>query len=173
MENDFLKAAHEEEDRLTAELRNNPVYQRLELVRTLIRTYESGHQEIRPSAHIEQRSVTRPRQPRSQSMSAIICQATEKYLEMLGRRAESSMIANEMKRLGLEVPGQKPTSVIASYLSNSDRFDNVRGQGYGLKKWANLTKEQIYNFHVDEALKEASLNDPTAPLQWPSVPGGA
>jgi hypothetical protein len=44
---------------------------------------------------------------------------------------------------GIEVPGQKPTAVVASYLSHSTRFDNVRGQGYGLTEWQSQTNAPI------------------------------
>ncbi len=76
---------------------------------------------------------------RSTSNAAVVCKIAEDFLRQHGRRAESSVIWEQVKRQNVDIAGEKPVSVVASYLSNSRIFDNVRGQGYGLREW-NSTK---------------------------------
>jgi len=128
MEQDFLAAAREEEARLVA---------RLELVRSVIRGYTTAStvQAVVTNAPSDRR---RKGNRTRTSMSAVVIGATQEFLSYLGRRAESAEIADEMIRRNIYIPGQKPSSVISSYLSTSPLFDNVRGEGYGLTTWKPL-----------------------------------
>lgn len=147
MDRDILTLAREEEVKLLAELRSNPVFQRLEAIRSVIRSYQNEHvaeqvpHSVDRNPPASRTAAVRRRGPRPNSKSAEIIEASEAFLNKLGHRAESSVIANEIQRLGISVPGEKPISVVASYLSNSPKFDNVRGEGYGLTIWSKGTPE--------------------------------
>ncbi len=74
--------------------------------------------------------------PRSQSRTALVLTYAKEYLGSTGRRAQSPTLLQEMKRRGVEFPEGNEVETLASILSASDMFDNVRGQGYGLAEWA-------------------------------------
>lgn len=133
--NPFLKAALEEEQRLLAELQSNPTFQRLEIVRGAIRAYEAFPASPVLDALNVHVAQTHERKPREGSKAAQVIEAAEQFLTRLGHRAPSSEIAAEVRRRGIALAGVKPDAVVASYLSSSDKFDNVKGKGYGLVVW--------------------------------------
>jgi len=124
MDRDFLHAALAEEGRLL---------ERLAAVRSVIASYRGVDGARRPpdtsdgDARASAGSRTRRRGARSDSKSAEVIKAAEDFLSMLGHRAESRTIAEEVRSRGIIIPGLKPISVVASYLSNSPKFDNRGG----------------------------------------------
>ena len=126
---DILAAAREEERRLLAELNANPTFQRLELIRAVIQSYQAA---AIPRTIADVPPGFRKREPRQNSVAAQVVRVAEAFLSNLGRRATSTEIALEVSRHGIELKGMKAPAMVASYLSSSDRFDNVKGQGYGL-----------------------------------------
>jgi hypothetical protein len=135
MDDDFLASALKEEARLV---------RRLAAVRTVIADYREG--DSGPLTAIIANATVKPpiqatiRTPRSESQAATVVRIAEEFLSTARRRAPSSEIYGEIVGRGITIPGQKPDSVVSSYLSNSPKFDNVRGQGYGLTAWNAATR---------------------------------
>jgi hypothetical protein len=156
MSEPLLPVLEEEERKLLTELRSYPAFQRLELVQALIRAYRAP--SVSGSFHGASASALagnlpslnpvvtvaahRERRPRQSSTAAQVVKVAEEFLVKLGRRAPSSEIAEEVRRHGIELRGAKPTGVVSSYLSSSDLFDNVKGEGYGLTKWRQAVEER-------------------------------
>jgi hypothetical protein len=68
-------------------------------------------------------------------MNAII-EASADYLRRKGARADSAEIQKELVRSGILEDGPRDRSRITSYLGRAKAmFDNVRGEGYGLREW--------------------------------------
>jgi hypothetical protein len=66
-------------------------------------------------------------------MNAVI-DASADFLRRRGARAESAEIQEELVRRGILEEGPRDRSRITSYLGRAKAmFDNVRGEGYGLK----------------------------------------
>jgi hypothetical protein len=124
MGNDFLDSAIREEARLV---------RLLSTVRAVIAGYR-GDVATGGGAPLPAEDK-KPRSPRAQSKASEVVGIAEEYLSKKGSRAPSTEIYEEVRRLGVEVPGIKPDSVVSSYLSNSPKFNNIRGQGYGLNAW--------------------------------------
>jgi hypothetical protein len=126
MDDDFLESARREEARLV---------RRLAAVRALIADYRGVAGNPRSGDDISSQAPPRTRTPRPESMASQTLRIAEQFLERIGRRAQSGEIYGEMKRHGVEIQGNSPESVVSSYLSNSNKFNNVRGRGYGLSVW--------------------------------------
>jgi hypothetical protein len=106
---------------------------RLASLRAVIADYRSGDGEWAP---VKQATQPLRRAKRAESQAATVLRVAEEFLSTARRRAPSAEIYREIAGRGIVIPGQKPESVISSYLSNSTKFDNVRGKGYGLTVWA-------------------------------------
>jgi hypothetical protein len=137
---ELFRAASQEAARLTSELRIYPAFRKLEAVRSVLDAYATENPDnggpSSGAADEFQEHATRKAQGRSSgSKSAAIVREARAYLLTVGRRAESSQIAEALRGRGIEILKGNPTSVVSSYLSQSDLFDNVRGQGYGLVEW--------------------------------------
>lgn len=129
MDDDFLELALREEARLV---------RRLAAVRAVIADYRGGDSGGPPT--VTNAVVRRPvravgRTTRAESKAATVIRIAEEFLSTARRRAPSAEIYREIAGRGIEIPGQNPESVVSSYLSSSPKFDNVRGQGYGLTAW--------------------------------------
>ena len=133
MDNDFLDSARREEARLL---------KRLAAVRAVIADYSGAdHTDLVSPIHTAVRRPPTPgRTPRTESQAGLVIRIAEEFLTTAQRRAPSAEIYREIAGRGVTIPGQKPESVVSSYLSNSPKFDNVRGQGYGLAIWSGPTK---------------------------------
>jgi hypothetical protein len=128
MSTDLLKAAQAEEQRLVRELESTPLFRRLEAVRAVLRAYQDPPEAFgRPTVVV--------RSARPVSLTSQVIAIAQEHLRKQQRRAQSLEILHAVQGRGIEVPGDKPTTIVASILSHSDLFDNVRGQGYGLTEW--------------------------------------
>ena len=131
MDDNFLKSALREEARLV---------RRLAAVRALIADYRGEPQVTVERVHSGEplretaRHYVAPRRV-PPSKASQVTKIAEDLLTSLNRRAKSAEIFNQVKLMGVELQGVNPESVVSSYLSSSDKFDNVRGEGYGLKIW--------------------------------------
>ena len=68
-------------------------------------------------------------------MNAVI-EASADFLRRRGARADSAEIQKELVRCGILEDGPRDRSRITSYLGRAKAmFDNVRGEGYGLREW--------------------------------------
>lgn len=144
---DFVEAARRERQRLFAELRQNPTFNQWWALRNLLQAYnvamedggapESVHRGQNPAAVNEPRpsAAVRPEQRRAGSRSAQIEAAAAAWFRQHGKRAQSLEIMRALEQQGFEFTGAKPTAALASVLSHSALFNNVRGEGYGLAEW--------------------------------------
>jgi len=129
MENEMLRAAKAEEQRLEGLLRQDPTFLRLEAVRRIIDLY--GARSDQP----QRIGPAKERRSRQGSLASVIREIGATHLRNKKARAKSSEIYQAVLDAGITVPGQKPMSVVASYLSGSDMFDNT-DEGYGLTEWS-------------------------------------
>ena len=154
----FYPAMKAEEDRLEAELSRLPTYRRLKALRSAMRAladaYAVAHTDEPPPRRETSASDSAPPPTfasedqggkasvtvrRPGSMASIVGDAAEAWFRSTGRRAKSMAIVQALAAQGIPIRGQKPSGVVASILSNDERFDNAfdrRGLGYGLKDWA-------------------------------------
>jgi hypothetical protein len=142
MEDNFLESALREEARLV---------RRLAVVRAVIADYrgsDSGGQSTVTNAMVRPPVQAVSRATRAESQSATVVRIAEEFLSTARRRAPSAEIYSEIAGRGIVIPGQKPDSVVSSYLSSSPKFDNVRGQGYGLSIW-NSARPQPADAHKE------------------------
>jgi hypothetical protein len=129
MEDEILRAAKTEAGRLEALLNEHPIYLRLQAVRRIIDLYDE--QPRIASGPSQAFSPTKRRGSRAGSQAAAIRDGAAQYLYEKGGRASSGEIYEALTLRGVNVVGKKPSGVVASYLSNSDRFD-CTSEGYGL-----------------------------------------
>ena len=148
---DLIKALRERREELRNELQEHPLFQEYELVCRLLERREASvavPSSVRPKA--PQRKPAPKRQPAPQQhavvalapftrtergMNAIIA-ASADFLRRKGARADSAEIQGELVRCGILEEGPRDRSRIASYLGRAKAmFDNVRGEGYGLREW--------------------------------------
>jgi hypothetical protein len=65
-----------------------------------------------------------------------LVEASADFLRRKGARADSAEIQKELVRSGILEDGPCDRSRITSYLGRAKAmFDNVRGEGYGLREW--------------------------------------
>jgi hypothetical protein len=137
------RLAVELRDRLLAELNENEIFKAFqhaqEIVSALART-GSEHTGAQTQTETAPKT-TIVRAGKAGSQSSAVLTATEDFLKQRGSRAFSGEILEALIAKGIEVAGNKPSAVVASYLSHSSRFNNVRGQGYGLVEWSEQKTE--------------------------------
>jgi hypothetical protein len=148
---DLINALRERREELRNELQEHPSFQEYELVCRLLERHEASvavPSSVRPKA--PQRKPARKRQPApkkdavegpapfartERGMNAIIA-ASADFLRRKGARAASAEIQEELIRGGILEEGPRDRSRITSYLGRAKAmFDNVRGEGYGLREW--------------------------------------
>ena len=129
MENEMLRAAKAEEQRLEELLRQDPTFLRLEAVRRIIDLYGARSEATHTTGPAKER------RSRKGSLASAIREIGATHLRNKKARAKSSEIYQAVLDAGITVPGQKPVSVVSSYLSGSDMFDNT-DEGYGLTEWS-------------------------------------
>jgi hypothetical protein len=146
---DFLVALRAEELRLSDELKGSPPYQKLEAVQRAIAIYAGGAD----GGTLTQNNATpKTSGPKNGTTTAAVLDAAEGFLTQLARRAQTPEIAGELRRRGI-IPSLEGNVVrgVASYLSTAkDRFDNVRGEGYGLVRWSEIEREVAAEFPEPE-----------------------
>jgi hypothetical protein len=156
MEDNFLESALREEARLV---------RRLAVVRAVIADYRgSGSGEpptvtdakVRPPIQVVSRAT------RAESQAARVLRIAEEFLSTARRRAPSAEIYSEIAGRGIVIPGHKPDSVVASYLSSSPKFDNVRGQGYGLSIWNSARPHPADARKENEPSSDSAVGSDTA-----------
>src|SRR5271156_190081 len=148
---DLIKALRERREELRNELQEHPSFQEDELVCRLLERREAPvavPSSFRPQA--AQRKPVPNRQPAPQQqpvdrpapftrtgkgMNAVI-EASADFLRRKGTRADSAEIQGELVQRGILEEGPRDRSRITSYLGRAKAmFDNVRGEGYGLREW--------------------------------------
>jgi hypothetical protein len=148
---DLIKALRERRDELRKELQEHPSFQEYELVCRLLECREafaSTPSSVQPKS--PRRKPTRLRRPVPQQqpvdrpapfmrtdrgMNAVIA-ASAHFLRQKGARADSAEIQKELVRSGILEDGPRDRSRITTYLGRAKTmFDNVRGEGYGLREW--------------------------------------
>ena len=149
---DLIKALRERREELRNELQEHPSFQEYELVCRLLERHEASFavpSSFQPKAP-PQRKPARKRQPAPQQhavegpapftrtergMNAVI-EASADFLRRKRARAASAEIQEELVRCGILEEGPRDRSRITSYLGRAKAmFDNVRGEGYGLREW--------------------------------------
>lgn len=135
MSDQLLRVAQAEETALLAGLRRTVTFRRWEAVRAVIAAY----QEVdHPPAVVRQAHaalpVNKPVQ-REGTLSATLINFSTDYFNRIGRRFPAPNIMKEVLASGIEVKGDKPVNTLASVLSHSPLFNNIRGKGYGLAEW--------------------------------------
>ena len=148
---DLIKALHERREELRNELQEHPAFQEYELVCRLLERREASvsiPSSPRPKAPLRKPASLRkpapPQQPvdppapftrTDRGMNAVI-EASADFLRRKGARADSAEIQEELVRCGILEDGPRDRSRITSYLGRAKAmFDNVRGEGYGLREW--------------------------------------
>ena len=133
---------------LDAELRASPQYAMLEDVRSLIgrRRKLLGLPVDAPDYPREADGDRRGASPaRDGTVAALVQEAAADFLKTIGRRAQTPEIAAEITRRGIRAgKPENITATVSSYLSSAKgRFDNVRGEGYGLVEWLSGATDRI------------------------------
>jgi hypothetical protein len=75
---------------------------------------------------------------RANTEAAQVVEGAKGYLSSLGERATSTRIYGALAYKGVKIGGKEgdgPSRVSAYLSAAKDTFDNVRGQGYGLREW--------------------------------------
>ncbi|WGF90819.1 hypothetical protein [Marinivivus vitaminiproducens] len=154
MSKDLIACARTEALRLRRELEATPAFRRLHALEQLLAAYgEAVTPEAMGVSGGADRAYSASRQPRNQSTTtARAIQGAADYLRQIQRRAQSLEIMQYLEAQGLEFRGKKPTTVVASILSHSDLFDNVRGEGYGLREW--LPRQEPFELSNDPTVEE-------------------
>jgi hypothetical protein len=148
---DLIKALRERREELRNELQEHPAFQEYELVCRLLERREAS---VSTPSSLRQKAPQRKPAPRrnparqqqsadrptpftrtDRGMTAVIA-ASADYLRRKGARADSAEIQEELVRSGILEDGPRDRSRITSYLGRAKTmFDNVRGEGYGLREW--------------------------------------
>ena len=142
---DLIKALRERREELRNELQEHPLFQEYELVCRLLERREASvsiPSPLRPKAPRrkpapQQQPVDRPAPftRTDKGMNAVI-EASADFLRRKRARADSAEIQKELVRSGVLEDGPRDRSRITSYLGRAKAvFDNVRGEGYGLREW--------------------------------------
>ena len=157
---DLIKALRERREELRNELQEHPLFQEYELVCRLLERREASastpsslgpkaeQPSLGPKAKQRKPAPQRKSAPQQQlvdrpapftrtdrGMNAVI-EASADFLRRKGARAESAEIQEELVRCGILEDGPRDRSRITSYLGRAKAmFDNVRGEGYGLRDW--------------------------------------
>jgi hypothetical protein len=148
---DLIKALRERREELQKKLQEDPAFQEYELVCRLLERREASvpiSPSLRPKTPQRKPASQRKPAPRQQpvdrpapftrtdkGMNAVI-EASADFLRRKGARADSVEIQKELVRRGILEDGPRDRSRITSYLGRAKAmFDNVRGEGYGLREW--------------------------------------
>jgi hypothetical protein len=157
MPTSLLEIAVAEELSLDQELEALPAYRKLKAVRSLIALYmQDAPLKITARPQLSQQTHSR----RGDSLSSRIVDATVEILTERGKRAQSLVIMKELEKRGFTFQGKKPTTGLASTLSHSPQFDNVRGLGYGLVSWTRSTESHDGVDSAADGIPEQKAADP-------------
>jgi hypothetical protein len=90
------------------------------------------------------RSPRKIRGGKPDSLTTVITQAAATYLRQKGSRAQAPEIRQALIDAGLNFE-EAHKGTMASCLSHSPLFDNIRGQGYGLTEWLSSPQPETPN----------------------------
>lgn len=148
MDGDILEIARREREKLLAELSKNPSFQKLQQVNRLIDTYEA----VDGSPDNARAPVSRPilSGPRASSKVAAVDEAVSNHFKLTGKRASSGELLHVVQNAGIEMTGRVPSKTLSAFLTNSRKFNNLKGFGYGLAEWGenpgpNDSQTSIFN----------------------------
>jgi hypothetical protein len=145
MTHNTLETAKLEEQELLAKLQQLPEYRRLLQLRQVIGilsssvTTANGTQGVHSANH--KQSTSRHAKDHGGTKASIFESAAAGYLRAVKRRATSGELLKVLTERGIAVGGKSPPALLASYLSDSPLFDNVKGKGYGLVEWSRAVSE--------------------------------
>ncbi|MGO6685368.1 hypothetical protein [Rhizobium leguminosarum] len=140
MANELLDMAKREAAALRSALSKNPEFQKLQQVQKLIDTYETFEVESDkglPETPYKEATAKSGQQtgPRPGSKTSLVDEVVTNDLRERGRRASSGDLLPVVQAAGISLGGSIPSKTLASFLTNSKRFNNVKGLGYGLVEW--------------------------------------
>lgn len=171
MPDDIVTLLKQEEARLLSALAASPAFHKLQAIQNTLRAYGAEPAKIDTFAPLLSRVLATGsdssekllpetvRPTREGTKAAEIIREAELFLDQRGQRAQSNEILEHLEKKGIRVSGTNPVAVVASYLSTSKLFDNVRGQGYGLARWKSSSVKML-----DELLDD-SAGEAAAPIE--------
>lgn len=166
MGNEFLEAAKREAEALRAELAENPVFQKLQIVQRTIESYEA----VEGAGRSESRGgiVKRTNRPKLVAGAARPGSklAQVEYLVIAhtisnGQRATSGQLLPVILNAGIDIGGQVPAKTLSSMLSNSNAVNNLPGYGYGPADWGDRPGPNAHKAETPPAEAE-SVSEITA-----------
>ena len=147
MSDDIVQTAKAEETKLIAELRSVPLFVKLQAIQALIAAYavpDQAQTSLRitdtvlknfvPYGSMSRDSVARLAR-RLNSKATAHAQAAQAFLIKRGSRAQTREIMDALEAEGIAFEDENAMNALASTLSRSPLFNNVRGKGYGLAAW--------------------------------------
>lgn len=76
--------------------------------------------------------------PRKETEAGRVVEAAKVFLRQRKQRCTSGTITAALDQAGVAINGEDRASRVSAYLSAAKTvFDNVRGEGYGLREWHN------------------------------------
>jgi hypothetical protein len=135
MADDYSLVLEREIEKLRATIAMTPEGQRLQLLERHLMEYRAIAPAGTPAIVRYRPKEDLSRYGRDGSKSAVIIRATESFLKQRRKRAQSSEIVQALQEAGIDLPEEKTSAFVSSYLSGSALFDNVKGEGYGLVEW--------------------------------------
>ena len=133
MSDSILAAAEAEEADLLKVLETNPTFQRLRTVRQVIALLNGSSKEAEEhKTPVRSLPKIRNRLSKRDEIEHVVWS----HLKDTGRRASSGELFAIVQNAGIVIGGAVPSKALASTLSTSDRFNNIRELGgYGLQEW--------------------------------------
>jgi hypothetical protein len=158
MSNDVLVVAYRERARLQAELSALPAWHKLQQVQKLISTYEAieGVSDNAKPAASKPFSLSTHRKG---SKVAMVDEIISRYLEKTGKRASSGDLLPIVQEAGIGMTGKVPAKTLSSFLTTSQRFNNLKGFGYGLAEWGDSPEKPSSAWHLDEDARSRMFDD--------------
>jgi hypothetical protein len=138
MANEILEAARNEAEALQKALSANPDYIKLQQIMKLIQVYESLDNKDEPNPlHRPRERVRFADLPtyRAGSKAQRVDEVVGNHLRKIGVRASSGDLLPVVEAAGIQLGGETPSRTLASFLTNSKLFNNIKGFGYGLAEW--------------------------------------
>lgn len=131
MDHPIYRAATAERDRLKRELLAGDQAAKFRLylkAEEVIRMYQDVDTPVAEAPRPESR------QPQGDNEAARVVAAAKEVLKERGHRMMSGPMAEILTARGVQIGGKNKASRVSAYMSAArDTFDNIRGQGYGLR----------------------------------------
>lgn len=176
MASEFLEAARREAETLRAELAENPVFQKLQIVQRTIESYEALEDIGRLKGGMVPR-VNKPKPVAAARPGSKLAQVEFLVIAHTvgnGRRATSGQLLPVILDAGIEIGGQVPAKTLSSMLSNSSAVNNLPGYGYGPADWGNSPGPNAHKTETPPAEAEsvseiAADEPPSASMETPPI----